>query len=201
VEHGGDADSCARKILLAGGQAIGLRQWRLRLDTKKAADCSASFLHVTFLLSFVSSGRRRCRRSRRERGSRYRHALHSRRTATQWGTNQIRYRRNLYRPGLFAHCPIMDTRQLVNTMKKILLATVAILAFTAPSFAAETGKTVGQAQPSSASSFYLTQDAATMKCQVVNAQPAAGGNQKVIGAAHPTQASAETALAADKNCK
>jgi hypothetical protein len=95
----------------------------------------------------------------------------------------------------------MDTRQLVNTMKKILLATVAILAFTAASFAAETGKTVGQAQPSSASSFYLTQDAATMKCQVVNAQPAAGGNQKVIGAAHPTQASAETALAADKNCK
>jgi hypothetical protein len=114
---------------------------------------------------------------------------------------QIRYRRNLYRLGLFVPCPITDTRQLVNTMKKILLVTVAILAFTAPSFAAETGKTVGQAQPSSTSSFYLTQDGATMKCQVVNAQPAAGGNLKVIGAAHPTQASAETALAADKNCK
>lgn len=98
-------------------------------------------------------------------------------------------------------CPIMDARQLVDIMKKILVATVTILAFTAPSFAAETGKTVGQAPPSSASAFYLTQDTATMKCQVVNAQPAAGGNLKVIGAAHPTQASAETALAADKNCK
>jgi hypothetical protein len=38
----------------------------------------------------------------------------------------------------------MDARQLVNAMKKILLATVAILAFTAPSFAAEPDKTVGQ---------------------------------------------------------
>jgi type 1 fimbria pilin len=96
---------------------------------------------------------------------------------------------------------MMDARQLVDIMKKILLATVTILAFTAPSLAAETGKTVGQAPPSGASSFYLTQDTATMKCQVVNAQPAAGGNLKVIGAAHPTQASAEAALAADKNCK
>lgn len=94
----------------------------------------------------------------------------------------------------------MDARLLVDIMKKILLATVAILVFTAPSFAAETGKTVGQAPPSSASSFYLTQDTATMKCQVVNIQPAAGGNLKVIGAAHPTQASAETALKADKAC-
>jgi type 1 fimbria pilin len=94
----------------------------------------------------------------------------------------------------------MDARQLVDIMKKILLATVAIFVFTAPSFAAETGKTVGQAPPSSASSFYLTQDTATMKCQVVNVQPAAGVNLKVIGAAHPTQASAETALTADKTC-
>jgi len=94
----------------------------------------------------------------------------------------------------------MDARQLVNTMKKILLATVAILAFTAPSFAAEPDKTVGQAPPSGASSFYLAQDTATMKCQVVNTQPAAGGNVKVIGTAHPTQASAETALKADKTC-
>ena len=85
-------------------------------------------------------------------------------------------------------------------MKRILLATVAILAFAAPSFAAEPDKTVGQAPPSGASSFYLAQDTATMKCQVVNAQPAAGGNMKVIGAAHPTQASAETALAAEKIC-
>jgi ABC-type sugar transport system substrate-binding protein len=85
-------------------------------------------------------------------------------------------------------------------MKKILLATVAILAFAAPSFAQDKDKTVGQAPPSGASSFYLAQDTATMKCQVVNTQPAAGGNMKAIGTAHPTQASAETALAADKTC-
>ena len=85
-------------------------------------------------------------------------------------------------------------------MKKILLATVAILAFTAPSFAQQQDRTVGQAPPSGASSFYVAQDTATMKCQVVNAQPAAGGNMKVIGAAHPTHASAETALTADKTC-
>jgi hypothetical protein len=93
-----------------------------------------------------------------------------------------------------------DARQLVNTMKKILLATVAVLAFTAASFAAEPDKTVGQAPPSGASSFYLAQDTATMKCEVVNARPAAGGNIKVIGAVHPTHASAETALTADKTC-
>jgi ABC-type sugar transport system substrate-binding protein len=94
----------------------------------------------------------------------------------------------------------MDARQLVDTMKKILLATVTILAFTAPSFAAEPEKTVGQAPPSGASSFYLAQDTATMKCEVVNAQPAAGGKWKVVGTAHPTKASAETALTADKTC-
>jgi len=44
-------------------------------------------------------------------------------------------------------------------MKKLLLATVAILAFTAPSFAQD--KTVGQAPPSGASSFYLAQDTAS----------------------------------------
>lgn len=86
-------------------------------------------------------------------------------------------------------------------MKKILLTTVAVLAFAAPSFAAESAKTVGQAPPTAATSFYLAQDTATMKCQVVNAQPAAGGTMKVIGAAHPTQASAQTALTADKTCK
>jgi hypothetical protein len=87
-------------------------------------------------------------------------------------------------------------------MKKILLATVAILAFSAPSFAQDkTDKTIGQAPPSGASSFYLAQDTATMKCEVVNVQPAAGGNMKVIGTAHPTHASAETALKADKTCK
>jgi hypothetical protein len=90
-------------------------------------------------------------------------------------------------------------------MTKILLATVAILAFTAPSFAQQQQQpqdrpTTGQAPPSGASSFYLAQDTATMKCQIVNAQPAAGGNMKVIGAAHPTQAEAQTALAAEKAC-
>jgi hypothetical protein len=71
-------------------------------------------------------------------------------------------------------------------MNKIPLATVAILAFAAPSFAVEPDKTVGQAPPSGASSFYLAQDTATMKCQVVNIQPAAGGNMKVVGTADPT---------------
>lgn len=89
----------------------------------------------------------------------------------------------------------------VHTMKTILLATATILALAAPSFAAEPAKTeppktVGMASPS----FYLTQDTATMKCQIVEAQPAAGGTVKVIGAAHPTKAAAETALKADKGC-
>jgi hypothetical protein len=106
--------------------------------------------------------------------------------------------RNFCRVTPFAPCPIMDARQLVNTMKKILLATVAVLAFAVPSFAAEPDKTVGRA--AGASSFYLAQDTATMKCQVVNIQPVAGGNMKVIGAVHPTHASAETALTADKTC-
>jgi len=44
------------------------------------------------------------------------------------------------------------------------------------------------------------EDTATMKCQVVNTEPAAGGNMKVIGAVHPTQASAQTALTAEKTC-
>jgi hypothetical protein len=85
-------------------------------------------------------------------------------------------------------------------MKKILLATAAVLSFAAPSFAAEPAKTVGQAPPSTATSFYLAQDTATMKCQIVNALPATGGSMKVVGAAHPTEASAQTALSADKTC-
>src|SRR6266849_4605446 len=116
-----------------------------------------------------------------------------------WGCsaseNKFHYRWNIYRLTLFARRLIRE----VDTMTKILLATVAILAFTAPSFAQQ-DKTTGQAPPSGASSFYLAQDTATMKCQVVNTQPAAGGNMKVIGAAHRTQASAETALAAEKTC-
>ena len=85
-------------------------------------------------------------------------------------------------------------------MTKVLLATVAILAFTAPSFAQQ-DKTTGQAPPAGASSFYVAQDTATMKCHVVNAQSAAGGSMKVVGTAHPTMASAQTALTADKTCK
>jgi hypothetical protein len=112
---------------------------------------------------------------------------------------QIRHRRNLYMLGLLARCPILDGLQLVDIMKKILLATAAVLAFAAPALAAEPEKTVGQA-PSAATSFYLAQDTATMKCEVVSAQPAAGGKTKVIGMAHPTQASAQTALTADKTC-
>ena len=89
----------------------------------------------------------------------------------------------------------------VDPMKKILLASVATLAFAAPSFAAETAKTVGQAPPSAASSFYLAQDTTSMKCQVVGTLPANGGSMKVIGTAHSTQAEAQTALTADKTCK
>jgi len=87
-------------------------------------------------------------------------------------------------------------------MKKILLATATILAFASPSFAAEPAKTeppktVGMAP----TSFYLAQDTATMKCQIVETMPVAGGTMKVVGVAHPTKASAETALKADKECK
>jgi hypothetical protein len=87
-------------------------------------------------------------------------------------------------------------------MKTILLATVTILAFASPSFAAEPSKaepakTVGMAP----ASFYLAQDTGTMKCQIVETMPAAGGTVKVVGAAHPTKAAAETALKADKDCK
>jgi hypothetical protein len=95
---------------------------------------------------------------------------------------------------LLARCPTLEA----DTMTKILLVTVAIFAFAPPSFAQD--KTIGQAPPSGTSSFYVAQDTASMKCQVVNTQPAVGGNMKVIGAAHPTQASAQTALTADKTC-
>jgi hypothetical protein len=110
---------------------------------------------------------------------------------------QIHSRWNLSQPALFAPCSILDARQPVDTMKKILLATVAVFALAAPSFAAETPKTVGQAP----GSFYVVQDTATMKCDVVEARPAAGGTTKVVGAAHATKAAAETAWKADKSCK
>ncbi|AWM07519.2 hypothetical protein [Bradyrhizobium symbiodeficiens] len=99
-------------------------------------------------------------------------------------------------PLLFVLCPIPDEQELVDSMKRTLLATVAVLALASPLFAAETGKTVGQ----SPSSFYLAQDTATMKCQIVESQPATGSNMKVVGAAHTTKASAEAALKADKAC-
>jgi hypothetical protein len=117
-----------------------------------------------------------------------------------WGfsasENKFHYRWNIFRLTLFARRLIRE----VDIMTKILLATVAILAFTAPTFAQQDKPTTGQAPPSGASSFFLAQDTGTMKCQVVHAQPAAGGNMKVIGAAHPTQAEAQTALAAEKTC-
>ena len=86
-------------------------------------------------------------------------------------------------------------------MQKILLATVTLLAFATPSFAAETGKSEpGKTVGAAAGAFYLVQDTATMKCQIVETQPVAGGTTKLVGAAHPTKASAETALKADKAC-
>jgi hypothetical protein len=85
-------------------------------------------------------------------------------------------------------------------MKTILLATVAILALAAPSFAAEPAKTEPPKTVGMAPSFYLAQDTATMKCQIVETQPVAGGTVKVIGTAHATKAAAETALKADKAC-
>ena len=109
---------------------------------------------------------------------------------------QLRARRNFRRLTLFLPRPMLDAQELANTMKKGFLATVAIVAFSVPSFAAETAKTVGQAPPS----FYLAQDTATMKSQIVETQPVAGGSMKVVGAAHSTKASAEMALKADKTC-
>ena len=91
---------------------------------------------------------------------------------------------------------MLDAQELVNTMKKSLLATVAIVAFSVPSFAAETAKAVDQ----SPLSFYLPQDTATLKCQIVELRPVAGSRMKAIGTAHSTRAAAETALNADKTC-
>ena len=109
---------------------------------------------------------------------------------------QIRARRNFRRLTLFLLRPMLDAQELVNTMKKSLLATVAIVAFSVPSFAAEPAKTIRQ----SSLSFYLAQDTATLKCQIVETRPAAGSSVKVVGAAYSTMALAETALQADKTC-
>ena len=91
---------------------------------------------------------------------------------------------------------MLDAQELANTMKKSLLATLAIVAFSVPSIAAEPAKTVGQ----SSLSFYLAQDTATLKCQIVETRPVAGSSVKVVGAAHSTKALAETAMQADKTC-
>ena len=112
------------------------------------------------------------------------------------GPKEIRFDWNLIQCLYLVCVRILDERQLVYTMKKILLATVAILALAAPSFAAEPEKTVGQAPQS----FYLAQDTASMKCEVVETQPVAGSKVKVVGAAHSTKAAAEMALKADKTC-
>ena len=91
-------------------------------------------------------------------------------------------------------------------MKKVLLASVAILAFAAPAFAAEptaTGgqapaaTTTGQAPPASTARFYVAQDAG-MKCQVTNVAPT--GTSKALGTTYPTEAAAQTALSAEKTC-
>jgi hypothetical protein len=81
-------------------------------------------------------------------------------------------------------------------MKKLLLATVATVVFFTTAFAVETTKPVGQAPPS----FYLAQDTATMKCQIVEIRPVAGSRMNAIGTAHSTRTAAETALNAEKTC-
>ena len=83
-----------------------------------------------------------------------------------------------------------------HTMKKLLLATVATVVLSTSSFAVETDKPVGHAPQS----FYLAQDTATLKCQIVDMRPVAGSRMKAIGTAHSTKAAAETALNADKTC-
>ena len=85
-------------------------------------------------------------------------------------------------------------------MIKILLSTVTVLAFSGPSFAAETAQTVGQAPPSSALKFYLAQDTETMKCRIFDTEPLADSGLKVVGAAYATEDLAEAAMRADKTC-
>ena len=85
-------------------------------------------------------------------------------------------------------------------MRKALLSTVTILAFSGPSFAADPAPTVGQAPPSSAGKFYMAQDTDTMKCRIVDTDPLADSGLKVVGAAYATEELAEAALKADKTC-
>jgi hypothetical protein len=58
---------------------------------KKAADCSAAVYKLPFL-SFLNSGRRRCPRSRRERGSRHHRDHHN--LGARYGAHEERIRMN-----------------------------------------------------------------------------------------------------------
>jgi len=71
-------------------------------------------------------------------------------------------------------------------MKMKLIASAAlVVGFAMPAFAA--------------SEYYLVQDSVTKKCSIVEAKPTVS-TIAVIGAAHKTQAEAETAMKADKSC-
>lgn len=71
---------------------IGRRRLTLR-HKKRAADCSAAFLRTTSSSNFPSSGRSQFPRSRRGRGSRYRHVPHSRGDRYSDGAERIRMNR------------------------------------------------------------------------------------------------------------
>ncbi len=71
--------------------------------------------------------------------------------------------------------------------RKYLLAAALIGAFAVPAFAATT--------------YYVAQDAKTHKCSVSDKKPD-GTTMMMIGtASYPTQAAAETAMKAAKECK
>ena len=68
---------------------------------------------------------------------------------------------------------------------KLITAAALVVGFAMPAFAA--------------GEFYLVQDSTTKKCSIVEAKPT-GSMTAVVGAAHKTQAEAETAMKADKSC-
>jgi len=68
---------------------------------------------------------------------------------------------------------------------KLIAAAALVVGFAMPAFAA--------------SEFYLVQDTATKKCSIVEAKPTIS-TMTVVGAAHKTQAEAETAMKDDKSC-
>jgi len=69
-------------------------------------------------------------------------------------------------------------------MKRITVATL-VVAFAMPAFAA--------------SQFWVVQNTATKNCSIVEAKPT-NSTMKVLGEAYSTQAQAQTAMKADKNC-